>query len=106
MRRLLRVRRSRAELRAGEVYFFNDPQRYQNRGLLLFARWQGSSYTLVALNMSDREQWAPFWFPIGGTYTEQLHGSGDTSLNLTGITSLQETRLPVPANYGRVWSIG
>jgi 1,4-alpha-glucan branching enzyme len=104
VRRLLRVRRSRAELRAGEVYFFNDPQRYQNRGLLLFARWQGSSYTLVALNMTGQEQWAPFWFPIAGNYGEQLHGSQEPQLNLNGVAALQETWLAIPPNYGRVWS--
>ena len=106
VRRLLKVRRQRAELRSNEVFFFNQPERYQNCGLLLFARWQGNAYTLVALNMTDREQWAPFWFPIGGTYTEQLHGRGDPTLNLTGIASLQETWLQVPPNDGRVWSIG
>jgi len=56
--------------------------------------------------MSDREQWASFWLPIGGTHTEQLHGSGDPSLNLTGIASLQETWLQVPPDVGRVWCIG
>jgi 1,4-alpha-glucan branching enzyme len=104
VRRLLRVRRSRAELRAGEVYFFNDPQRYQNRGLLLFARWQGSSYTLVALNMTGQQQWAPFWFPIAGNYAEQLHGGQEPQLNLNGVAALQETWLAIPPNYGRVWS--
>lgn len=104
VRRLLRVRRSRSELRAGEVYFFNDPQRYQNRGLLLFARWQGSAYTLVALNMSGQQQWAPFWFPIAGTYQEQLHGAEEPQLNLGGVVAWQETWLAIPPNYGRVWS--
>jgi hypothetical protein len=69
VRRLLRVLQQRAELHSREVYFFNQPERYLNPGLLLFAHWQGTAYTLVALNMSDREQLAPFWFPIGGTYT-------------------------------------
>ena len=104
VRRLLRVRRSRAELRAGEVYFFNDPQRYQNRGLLLFSRWQGTSYTLVALNMSGQEQWAPFWFPIAGNYAEQLHGAQEPQLNLNGVAALKETWLAIPPNYGRIWS--
>jgi 1,4-alpha-glucan branching enzyme len=104
VRRLLRVRQQRAELRGREVYFFNQPERYQNRGLLLFARWQGTAYTLVALNMSDREQWAPFWFPIGGTYQEQLHGDKEAQLNLNGVTAWQETWVAVPPHYGRVWS--
>jgi 1,4-alpha-glucan branching enzyme len=104
VRRLLMVRRQRQELRGGEVYFFNDANRYQNQGLLLFARWQGSAYTLIALNMSDREQWAPFWFPIGGNYREQLHGDAEPQLNLSGITAWQQTWLRLPPSYGRVWS--
>ena len=104
VRRLVRVRLSRPELRGGEVYFFNDPQRYQNRGLLLFARWLGNSYTLVALNMSGQEQWAPFWFPIAGNYVEQLHGTQEPQLNLNGVGALQQKWLAIPANYGRVWS--
>jgi hypothetical protein len=86
------------------VYFFNDPARYQNRGLLLFARWQGTAYTLVALNMSGQQQWAPFWFPIAGIYQEQLHGAEEPQLNLSGVAALQETWLAIPPNYGRVWS--
>ena len=104
VRRLLKLRQERWEFRSGEVYFFNDPQRYQNRGLLLFARWQGTAYTLVALNMSGQQQWAPFWFPIGGNYQEQLHGAEEPQLNLSGVGVLQETWLAIPPNYGRVWS--
>ncbi|MEB3240040.1 MAG: alpha-amylase family glycosyl hydrolase [Cyanobacteriota bacterium] len=104
VRQLLKLRQERSELRRGEVYFFNDPGRYQNRGLLLFARWQGTAYTLVALNMSGEQQWAPFWFPIAGSYQEQLHGAQEPQLNLSGVGALQETWLAIPPNYGRVWS--
>lgn len=104
VRQLLKLRQERSELRRGEVYFFNDPVRYQNRGLLLFARWQGTAYTLVALNMSGEQQWAPFWFPIAGSYQEQLHGAQEPQLNLSGVGALQETWLAIPPNYGRVWS--
>ena len=104
VRRLLKLRQERRELRRGDVYFFNDPPRYQNRGLLLFARWQGTAYTLVALNMSGQEQWAPFWFPIAGNYQEKLHGGEEPQLNLSGVGALQETWLAIPPNYGRVWS--
>jgi hypothetical protein len=106
VRRLLRLRQQRAELRGGDIYFFNQPQRYQDRGLLLFARWQGNAYTLVALNVGDQEQWAPFWFPIAGDYREGLHGFDEPGLNLKGVASLQETWLRVPPHYGRVWSTG
>jgi len=106
VRRLLRLRQRRTELRGGDIYFFDQPERYQNRGLLLFARWQGNAYTLVALNVGDQEQWAPFWFPIAGDYQEELHGFDQPDLNLKGVVSLQETWLRVPPHYGRVWSAG
>ena len=76
-------------------------ERYQRMGLLLFARYDGPRYTLVALNIGDQEQSVPFWFPIGGNYVEELHG-GD--LSLSGITPLQETPITVPSHYGRIWT--
>ena len=45
-----------------------------SRGVLMFARYAGASYSLVALNMGDAEQTVPFWFPIAGDYVEELHG--------------------------------
>ena len=57
---------------------------YLSKGLLLFARYSGPAYTLVAINTSDVDQTVPFWFPIGGNYLEELHG-GD--LNLSGIVT-------------------
>ena len=42
--------------------------------MLLFARYNGPQYTLVAINTSDADQTVPFWFPIGGNYLEELHG--------------------------------
>jgi len=101
VRKLLRIRRNRPQLRRGAYYFFNDWDRYLSKGLLLFARSSGPAYTLVAINTGDSDQTVPFWFPIGGNYLEELHG-GD--LNLSGIVSLQETSLGVPANYGRIWT--
>ena len=101
VRKLVRIRRDRPQLRRGAYYFFNDWSRYLSKGLLLFARYDGSAYTLVAINTSDADQTVPFWFPIGGNYVEELHG-GD--LNLRGIVPLQETWLTMPSHYGRIWS--
>jgi len=101
VRKLLRIRRNRPQLRSGACYFFNDWDRYLSKGLLLFARYNGPAYTLVAINTSDVDQTVPFWFPIGGDYLEELHG-GD--LNLSGIVPLQETSLHVPSHYGRIWT--
>jgi maltooligosyltrehalose trehalohydrolase len=101
VRKLLRIRRNRPQLRSGACYFFNDWDRHLSKGLLLFARYSGPAYTLVAINTSDVDQTVPFWFPIGGDYLEELHG-GD--LNLSGIVPLQETSLHVPSHYGRIWT--
>lgn len=101
VRRLLAVRRQRRQLRDGTCFFFNDWPRYQSRGLLLFARYVDADYTLVAVNTSDSDQTVPFWFPIGGHYTEELHGG---SLDLHGVMPLAETSLTIPSHYGRIWT--
>jgi len=101
VRKLLRIRKNLPHLRRGGYFFFNDWDRYLSKGLLLFARYNGSAYTLVAINTSDSDQTVPFWFPIGGNYVEELHGG---ELNLSGIIPLQETSLTVPSHYGRIWT--
>jgi 1,4-alpha-glucan branching enzyme len=101
VRRLLRIRRRHAHVREGAYFFFNDWDRYLSRGLLLFARYAGPRYTLVAVNTSGATQTVPFWFPIGGDYTEELDGGGGA---LTAIVPLQERALTVPSNYGRIWT--
>ena len=101
VRKLLRIRKNRPHLRRGAYFFFNDWDRYLSKGLLLFARYNGSAYTLVAINTSDSDQTVPFWFPVGGNYVEELHG-GD--FNLSGIVPLQETPLTVPSHYARIWT--
>jgi maltooligosyltrehalose trehalohydrolase len=45
----------------------------QSRGLLLFARYSGAAYTLVAVNTGAADQAVPLWFPVGGDYAEELH---------------------------------
>ncbi len=102
VRKLLTLRRQRLELRRGNYYFYNDDIRYQWRGLLLFSREHGGRFTLVALNFSGTEQTLPFWFPIAGTYIEQLHGhAADTFPTVREGTPCN---LVVPGNYGRIWS--
>ena len=98
---MLRIRRSRSHIRNGTHYFFNDPDRYQSRGVLMFARYSNASYTLVALNVGDADQTVPFWFPVAGAYAEELHGG---ALDLRGIVALQETSLTIPSHYGRIWT--
>jgi 1,4-alpha-glucan branching enzyme len=102
VRRLTALRRARQELRRGNYYFYNDDARYQYRGLLLFSREDAGRFTLVALNFSAGEQTVPFWFPIAGNYTEQLHGRAPDAL--PGVAAWAERQITVPGNYGRIWS--
>jgi 1,4-alpha-glucan branching enzyme len=101
VRKLLRIRRARSHVRSGAYFFFNDWNRYQSRGVLMFARFEGARYTLVGINVGDSDQTVPFWFPGGGNYSEELHGG---TLNLSQIVPLQETALTIPSNYGRIWT--
>jgi maltooligosyltrehalose trehalohydrolase len=101
VRRLLQIRKARQHIRHGSYFFFNDWDRYQRHGLLLFARYTGASYTLVAVNTSGADQTVPFWLPIGGNYVEELHGG---ALDLSGVQPLQQVQLTVPAHYGRIWT--
>src|SRR5215475_16044093 len=52
VRKLLRIRKNRPHLRGGAYFFFNDWDRYLSKGLLLFARYDGPAYTLVATNIN------------------------------------------------------
>ncbi len=101
VRKLLRIRRRRAHVRQGAYFFFDHWARYQSKGVLLFARYAGPAYTLVAVNIGDAEQTVPFWFPVGGDYAEELEGG---ELGLKGIVPLQETPITIPSHYGRVWT--
>jgi 1,4-alpha-glucan branching enzyme len=102
VRRLLRIRRKRDHLRRGTYFFFNDWDRYQCFGILLFARYNGTGYTLVGVNVGDTDQRVPFWFPIAGDYVEELHGG---ALDLKNIPALQQVWLNIPSHYGRIWTL-
>ncbi|MDQ3282921.1 MAG: alpha-amylase family glycosyl hydrolase, partial [Acidobacteriota bacterium] len=99
VRRLLALRRARPEFRGGEFFFYDDPQRYQNRGVLLYSRSSGNSFSLVAVNFTAQDVTVPFWFPGAGPYDEKLHG--DDNL---GAAPLAQQFLTIPSRYGRVWS--
>jgi 1,4-alpha-glucan branching enzyme len=102
VRRLLRIRRQRDHIRRGTYFFFNDWDRYQHLGILLFARYDGGQYTLVAVNIGDTAQSVPFWFPIAGDYVEELHGG---ALDLKNVPALQQVWLNIPSHYGRIWTL-
>lgn len=102
VRKLLRIRRQRDHIRQGTYFFFNDWDRYQQFGVLLYARYDGSRYTLIAMNFGDIDRTVPFWFPMAGTYVEELHGG---PLDLRNVLSLQQVDLTIPSHYGRVWTL-
>ncbi|WP_246786858.1 hypothetical protein [Bradyrhizobium sp. USDA 3458] len=102
VRRLLQIRRRRDHIRQGTYFFFNDWDRYQRFGILLFARYDGARYTLVAVNFGDTDRAVPFWFPMAGDYAEELHGG---VLDLKNIPALQQVWLNIPSHYGRVWTL-
>jgi len=99
-RRLMKLRR-KAQFLRGEHWFYDDPERYQSRGLLLFSRRAGDAFSLVALNFTDQDQQVDFQFPFSGDYVEELHGSD----NLENVVGGDWTSFVVPSNYGRVWTV-
>jgi maltooligosyltrehalose trehalohydrolase len=100
VRRLLAIRRNRAEVRQGNSFFFNNWNRYQSQGMLLFARYVGAQYTLVAVNTDGVSHTVPFWFPVGGNYIEQIYGGAPVNYG-----AWVESWITVPAHDGRIWSI-
>jgi 1,4-alpha-glucan branching enzyme len=101
-RRLLRLRRDHDVIRRGDYYFHNHWDRWQSRGLLLFSRKDDQHYALVAMNFTDEDQITQFWFPHSGRYREMLHGTA----NLDVVHALEPVDIPVPSNYGGVWTLG
>lgn len=100
-RKLIRLRRSRPQFRYGEHFFYNDYEEYQSKGVIIFSRRLDSNFSLIALNFSDQEQKVSFAFPVSGDYQEDIHGYD----NITDIVSGVETRLFIPSNYGRIWTL-
>ena len=101
VRKLIRIRRKRIQMRRGEHYFYNHFNRYQSKGVMMFARCHDEHFSLVALNFSDRDQRVSFSFPFAGNYREELHGED----NLSDIAEKQVEWLIIPSNYGRIWTI-
>jgi len=100
VRRLIALRKERSQLRRGDHYFYNDPSRYQSRGLLLFHRQHEDEFSLVALNFGDQDQTVEFTFPKDGSYHEDLHGLD----NLPDVVAGECRYIQVPSNYGRIWT--
>jgi 1,4-alpha-glucan branching enzyme len=101
VRKLLRIRGERTHIQTGSYFFFNHWERYQSRGVLLFARYEREQYTLVGVNTAEDPATIPFWFPLAGDYLEELHGD---ELNLKNVPELQQIALTLPSHYGRIWT--
>jgi len=101
VRKLVRIRGAGAQFRRGDHFFYDDWDRYQSKGLLLFSRFDQQKFSLVALNFSDSEQWAPFWFSRSGDYRDEIDGEDP----LMGVVADTEHFLRVPSNYGRIWTL-
>lgn len=101
-RRLLRIRRERAEFRRSGHHFYADGRDEElRRGVLLFSRAWHSAFSLVALNFSSDDQEVSFAFPAGGHYDELLHGNPGEAFD---VDPGQTRALVVPSHYGRIWA--
>ena len=96
-----RLRRLRQHIRSGTYFFFNDWDRYQRVGVLLFARYDGVRYTLVAVNVGTPTR-ASVLVPNPEAITSR---SCMGALNLTGVPALQQVWLNIPSHYGRIWTL-
>ncbi len=85
---------------SGAYFFYNDWEKYQSKGLLLFSQSDASQSALLALNFTDSDATVPFTLERGGSYQELLHGASHFSVNAGG-----EAFLQIPSNYGRVWAL-
>jgi maltooligosyltrehalose trehalohydrolase len=101
VRTLIKLRRQQPQFSNVEHFFYNHHDYYQSKNVMLFSRTYENNFSLIALNFGDQDQNVPFFFPFSGDYREELHGSD----NLKDIISGLETRLTVPSNYGRIWSL-
>ncbi len=101
VRRLIKMRRSSQFQRGGHM-FYNDPGRYQSKGVLVFSREDERSFSLVALNFTDSDRTVEFQFPFSGDYREELHGLD----NLEDVVAGAWRSFDLPSNYGRIWTVG
>ncbi len=79
----------------GAYFFYNDWEKYQSKGLLLFSRSDASQSVFIALNFTDSDATVPFTFQRGGSYQEWLHGASHFAVTAGG------EALQLSSNYGR-----
>jgi maltooligosyltrehalose trehalohydrolase len=100
VRKLLRLRRERDDLRRGDHWHYADATAYQNRGVMIFQRSLATDFTVIAVNFTDADVTVPFTMPAQGQWTERLHGQA----NLVSARE-QLLQLTIPSNYGRIWTL-
>jgi 1,4-alpha-glucan branching enzyme len=100
VRRLLRLRKTESQFRNGEHYFYNHYERYQSKQILIYHRQWEDTFSLIALNFSDQDQWVPFEFQLPGVYREGLHEQDNFTINTPG----EQRWLLIPGNYGKIWT--
>jgi 1,4-alpha-glucan branching enzyme len=94
--RLARLRREHAEFRSGQHYFHDQSQ---SPGLLLFSRYDGTRFSLVALNFGDHPQRAMYGFARAGDYFERLHEQAAHR----HVTEGEQRAIQVPPHHGCIW---
>jgi maltooligosyltrehalose trehalohydrolase len=97
-RKLLGLRRQRADLRQGDHWYYSDTAAYQDRGVMIFRRSLGTDMTIIAVNFTDAEATVPFLPPAPGLWTDRLDGQASFTAGPG-----QEIQLTIPSNYGRIW---
>jgi maltooligosyltrehalose trehalohydrolase len=102
VRKLTKIRRGGPQFRGTEHYFCNDPWKYNNKGLLVFRRWNAERFSLVALNFTDEPQTSSYVFERAGDYREEIEGTQP----LPGVMAGEERAFTVPSNYGCIWTTG
>lgn len=101
VRKLTKIRRGGPQFRDGELYFHNDYNNFNSKGLLAFSRQLGTTFSLVVVNFTDQPQNTTFTFPLSGDYVEQIDGLQ----NLPGVTTVAPRSLTIPSNYGCIWTV-
>ena len=97
VRRLLRVRRSRVELRSGSHWYTPT---WQHDDVMIFSRGLGGQTSVIVVNFADDDVEVSFSFPEHGSWLDRL--AGDVLI----VNEPRPTSFVVPSNYGRVWTIG
>jgi maltooligosyltrehalose trehalohydrolase len=99
-RKLLRLRRQRADLRQGAYWYYANSATYQTHGVMIFGRSHAADTIIIAVNFTDADATVPFIPPTPGQWIERL--DGQTSF-IAGPG--QEMQLTIPSNYGHIWTL-